>query len=158
MLTDSDKYCPACDQHLPDSAFYQRQTSTSTKCKLCETAARQTRNAPNPRGHYSNEREIAAQQIASEPWVQDAACTTAPIGLTEYGAITDGEEPTDRRRAWAYSSVLVGGSNVRRDLLESKLRKVCGSCPVLFDCRRLARVEVFGFLAGTSEAERNGVR
>ncbi len=66
-------------------------------------------------------------------WMQQAACA----GQTELFFAPHAERPQAR---------------VRR---EAKARRVCQTCPVIFECRRYARLHLeYGFWGGESEEER----
>jgi len=68
-----------------------------------------------------------------QSWMDDAACR----GRTQLFFAPHAERPQAR---------------VKR---EARVRKVCQSCPVVFDCRRYARTHLeHGFWGGESEEER----
>ncbi len=67
------------------------------------------------------------------PWMAEAACS----GHTELFFAPHAERPQAR---------------IKR---ESRARRICQTCPVLFECRRHARTNLeYGFWGGESEDER----
>lgn len=87
-----------------------------------------------------------------EPWKLQGACHGHPtVKLeTEDGRMVDHVLTIED----FYVEIGRGRTNKSRKLHFDMLRRVCGRCPVLDECRELAAVEDWGFLAGLTETER----
>lgn len=119
-----------------------------------------------PKNRSKVAREEQANAISGQPgrafawgaWKERAACANKPVVKleTEAGQMIDHvlivqdfyfDEET---HGPGYGR---GMSRVKKLHLDM-LRRVCKTCPVKMQCRELAKVEEWGFLAGESESER----
>ena len=122
------------------------------RCRDCTLAYRRDLYRSDGRPEGENNPNLvkfpAAPPSAMAEWKERGSCRTVKFGLTQEGERTDGGKVEDRVRAWFYNDVWYAGQGVKRDAHERVLEGVCMNCPVLSDCREMARTEEYGYLAG----------